>query len=60
MRRASVFLFFLFCVFVGRTPSGAQFAPPNESGVTLAHIHLIVADMDAHGPTASRSTFSRR
>ncbi len=35
MRRASVFLFFLFCVFVGRTPSGAQFAPPNESGVTL-------------------------
>ncbi len=46
-RRASVILLFLSFVFVGRTPAGAQFAPKNESGVTLAHIHLIVSDMDA-------------
>lgn len=25
----------------------AQFAPPNQSGVTLAHIHMIVADVEA-------------
>src|SRR4029077_13513754 len=28
------------------TPASAQLALPNEAGVTLSHIHLIVNDMD--------------
>ena len=38
----------LLCgVLLASAPAMAQFAPPNEAGVTLAHIHLIVSDVDA-------------
>jgi len=29
------------------TPAFAQLAPPNDAGVTLGHIHLVVKDVDA-------------
>ena len=29
-------------------PVGAQLAPPNASGLTFAHVHLSVADMELH------------
>jgi catechol 2,3-dioxygenase-like lactoylglutathione lyase family enzyme len=36
----------LFSVFT--VSSFAQLPPPNESGVSMGHIHLLVADPDAH------------
>jgi len=36
----------LFYVMFAATPVLAQFAPPNDAGVTLAQIHLIVRDVD--------------
>jgi catechol 2,3-dioxygenase-like lactoylglutathione lyase family enzyme len=30
------------------SPAGAQLAPPNDLGVTFAHVHLNVADIEVH------------
>jgi catechol 2,3-dioxygenase-like lactoylglutathione lyase family enzyme len=37
----------LCTILLSPLPAGAQFAPPNDAGVTLGHIHLIVTDMEA-------------
>ncbi len=38
----------LFCLFAASAASlAAQTAPPNEAGVSLGHIHLVVTDPDA-------------
>jgi catechol 2,3-dioxygenase-like lactoylglutathione lyase family enzyme len=34
-------------ILFASAPAMAQLAPPNEAGVTLSHIHIIVNDMDA-------------
>jgi len=38
----------LFCALAAPVAARAQFAPPNAAGVTLAQIHLIVTDLEAH------------
>jgi catechol 2,3-dioxygenase-like lactoylglutathione lyase family enzyme len=47
------FLSFLFAVvlalgFLASTPALAQLAPPNDLGIALGHIHLVVKDVEAH------------
>src|SRR5579863_10144602 len=37
----------LVCAVLSFTPALAQLAPPNDTGVTLGHIHLVVKDVDA-------------
>jgi catechol 2,3-dioxygenase-like lactoylglutathione lyase family enzyme len=36
------------CLLLSTLPAVAQLASPNEAGVTLSHIQLIVNDVDAH------------
>src|SRR4051794_28142102 len=48
LRRRACAAGMLCVILLLSAPALAQFAAPNDVGVTLAQIHLIVTDVDAH------------
>ena len=42
------------------SPAQAQLAPPNADGVTFAHVHLNVTDIDAHTKIRNKSVVGTR
>jgi hypothetical protein len=41
-------LAFLSCAVLWATPAFAQLVEPNQVGVRMGHVHLVVKDVDAH------------
>ena len=47
MKRLAFVAGLVLCLSLFPTPSRAQFAPPNDAGVTMGHVHLNVRDVEA-------------